>query len=257
MVSVYAPGAPAALVTPILGGAAVLLAAFIKGAIGFGFPTVATPLLSLVVDVRTAVAVLILPNIVMDGFQFARSGAPLRTVRRFAVLLLFGVAGMVAGTHLLVILSARATTLILGGFLLGFVALGLLGAVPRVPARWEPWLSPVAGLAAGVVGGITNVPGTPLVVYFQALGLSKEEFVASVAYSFLVYKLIQLGAVTWYGLLSWPLLGTSALLAAAALGTFAAGLRIQDRLDQRAFNRLVLTFLAVLGSWLVARSIRG
>ena len=42
----------------------VLVAAFIKGAIGFGFRALGTPLLSLVVDVKTAVVVLILPNIV-------------------------------------------------------------------------------------------------------------------------------------------------------------------------------------------------
>jgi len=37
------------------------------------FPTLATPLLSLAVDVKTAVVLLILPNIVMDGIQFARA----------------------------------------------------------------------------------------------------------------------------------------------------------------------------------------
>src|SRR5206468_11791832 len=77
-------------VTALLAAGAVLLAAFIKGAIGFGFPTLGTPLLSLVMDVKAAVVVLILPNIVMDGLQFARRGAPLATVRRFAVLLVFG-----------------------------------------------------------------------------------------------------------------------------------------------------------------------
>ena len=44
--------------------AVVLVAAFIKGAIGFGFPAPGTPPLSLLVDVKTAVVVLILPNIV-------------------------------------------------------------------------------------------------------------------------------------------------------------------------------------------------
>jgi len=44
-------------VIPTVMAAAVLAAAFIKGAIGFGFPSLATPLLSLVVDVKTAVPV--------------------------------------------------------------------------------------------------------------------------------------------------------------------------------------------------------
>ena len=52
--------------------AVVLGAAFVKGAIGFGFPTLGTPLLSLVVDVKTAVVVLILPNIMeAQGFSEA------------------------------------------------------------------------------------------------------------------------------------------------------------------------------------------
>jgi uncharacterized membrane protein YfcA len=44
-------------VIPALMAAVVLAAAFIKGAIGFGFPSLATPLLSLVVDVKSAVPV--------------------------------------------------------------------------------------------------------------------------------------------------------------------------------------------------------
>jgi len=36
----------------------------------------------------------------------------------------------------------------------------------------------VAGFVAGVVGGITNVPGTPLAMYFYALGMSKTDFLA-------------------------------------------------------------------------------
>jgi uncharacterized membrane protein YfcA len=61
--------------------------------------------------------------------------------------------------------------------------------------------------------------------------------------------------VAWYGLLTPALLGVSALLSVAGLAGFALGLRVQDRLDQRTFNRAVLAFLTALGLWLVARSI--
>ena len=241
--------------TAILAAGVVLLAALVKGAIGFGFPTLGTPLLSLVMDVKAAVVVLIIPNIVMDGLQFARRGAPLATVRRFATLLVFGAVGTVVGTRLLVALSSRTATLILGAFILTFVTLNVTGTAPRVPPRWEPWLSPVAGLLAGIVGGITNVPGTPLVIYFHALGLGKHDFVSSVAFTFVVYKLVQLAAVAYYGLLSLTLVGASLGLTLVALAGFALGLAVQDRLEQRAFNRAVLVFLAVLGLWLVARSL--
>jgi len=124
-----------------------------------------------------------------------------------------------------------------------------------VPPRWEPWLSPVAGLVAGVVGGISNVPGTPLVIYFHALGLDKREFLSSVAYTFVVYKVIQLGAVVYFGMLSPILLGYSLALTVAALAAFALGLKVQDRLEQQTFRRALLGFLGLLGVWLVARNL--
>ncbi|MGH7391795.1 MAG: TSUP family transporter [Candidatus Rokuibacteriota bacterium] len=238
-----------------LGAVAVLAAAFVKGAIGFGFPTLATPLLTLFIDVKTAVAVLILPNIVMDALQFRRRGAPAATMRRFAWLLVFGALGTVLGTRVLVTLSASAATLALAAVLLLFVAGSAARVSPRVPAGWEWWLSPAVGLIAGVVGGVTNVPGTPLAMYFYALRLPKHEFVQSIAFTFLVYKTIQLGAVAYYGLLTWTSLGVAVGLTAVALAGFAVGLRVQDRLAPAAFDRAVLAFLAALGVWLLARTL--
>ncbi len=117
--------------------AVVMAAALVKGAIGVGFPSLATPLLTLVVDVKTAVVVLILPNIVMDGVQFARRGAPMATARRFGLLLLAGSVGVVLGTRVLTLLSARGATLTLGIFVLIFVTLSATGLAPSVPSHWE------------------------------------------------------------------------------------------------------------------------
>ena len=230
---------------------AVAAAAFVKGSIGFGFPTLGTPLLTLLVDVKTAFLLLIVPNIVMDGLQFLRRGAPRATIRRMGWLVVFGAIGTVVGTRLLMTLSSRTVMLILGGFIVTFVALNLARLSPRLPAAWEPWASPVAGFLSGVIGGVTNVPGTPLVLYFQALGLSKHEFVSAVAFTFVLYKIAQLAVVSWYGLMTWSVLGASLLLTLAALVGFRLGLGVQDRLSASAFNRAVLGFLGVLGCWLL------
>lgn len=238
----------------LFGAATVLLAAFIKGAIGFGFPTLATPLLTLVLDVKTAFVVLIVPNIVMDGIQFARRGASLTAARRLASLIVAGAVGTVLGTRLLVALPSRTVTGALGGFILIFVVLSVARVTLRVPPGAECWTSPLAGLLTGIVGGITNVPGTPLVIYFYALGMDKYEFVRSVALSFIVYKVVQLGAVAYYGLITWGLAAVSGGLTLVALVGFGLGLAVQDRLEQRIFNRVVVVFLAGLGLWLVIRA---
>ena len=68
-------------------------------------------------------------------------------------------------------------------------------------------------------------------------------------------KGVQLVSLVWYGLLDWRLVLGSLGLAAIGLIGLGLGLKLQDRLDQRSFNRAVLVFLAVLGLWLVARAL--
>ena len=237
--------------------AAVLLAAFLKGIVGFGFPTTSTLLLALFLDVRIAVALVIIPNIVMDGVQMARRGHVLQTAQRLAVTLATGAVGIVAGTWLLVLLPAWVATLVLGVFTLAFVALNATPFTPRLGPEWERPLAPAAGFVSGIVGGLTNTPGTTLVIFFYALGFPKEEFIRSIAVSFVVFKAVQLGAVAHFGLMSWGLFTVSLGLTGVALIGFYGGLRVQDRLDQRSFNRAVLAFLALLGCWLVFRSLAG
>ena len=206
------------------------------------------------VDVKTAVAVLVIPNLVMDSLQLRRAGPIGDAPRRLAPLLLFTMIGTVIGTKLLVMLSPRTVTLTLGGFVLGYVLLDLARFSPRVPAHWELRLAAPVGLVAGIMGGITNAPGTPIALYLVALGMEKKEFIRSISFTFLVVKGFQLVTLVWYGLLGWQLALASLGLAAVALGGFAVGVKLQDRLDQRSFNRAVLVFLAVLGAWLVAKA---
>ncbi|HEV8616499.1 MAG TPA: sulfite exporter TauE/SafE family protein [Methylomirabilota bacterium] len=234
---------------------AIVAASFVKGVVAFGFPLVATPLLALALDVKTAVAVSIVPNIVMDSVQAVRGGGTWSTVRRLAVLLVFGIMGMFVGTRLLAVLPPRVATMSLGMFVLIFVTLSVTGVTLRVPLACERWLSPPIGFIAGILGGLTNVPGTALVIYFRALGMGKQEFVRSVALSFMTYKIIQLIAVAYYGLLGIDLVLISVGLTVVGLAAFALGLKVQDRLPEKTFNRTVTTFLAALGLWLVARSV--
>ena len=242
--------------TIVVGTLAVLVAAFVKGAIAFGFPTIATPLFALVVDVRTAVAILILPNLAMDIVQAVRRPGLLPVLRRHAVLYATGIAGTFLGTYWLTRFSDRQAMLVLGLFVLGFVALNASRFSLRVKPSWERYLAGPAGLVAGVMGGITNAHGTPLVVYFYALGLDKGEFVRAISLAFIVYKAAQLVAVTQAGIMTLDLFWLSVLATVIALAAFGLGLLVQDRMNQRVFNRVILGVLTALGGLLVFRAVR-
>jgi uncharacterized membrane protein YfcA len=243
------------LLTWAVGVAAVAVAAFVKGAIGFGFPTIATPILALVTDVRTAVVVLLVPNMVMDGIQIARRPGALAAARRQAPVILSGVLGLVVGTHFLVRISQRGLQVILGLVILAAVGLGLARPEWRLPAHFERPVGPAVGLFAGVLGGVTNVFGAPIALYYAAIGLGKVEFVRAVAITFLTWKASQFGAVWQVGLMEARLFEVSLGATGVGLAAFALGLRVQDRVHPQTFNRAVLSFLGVISLAMLARAL--
>src|SRR3989441_6359758 len=77
--------------------------------------------------------------------------------------------------------------------------------------------------------------------------MEKDEFVRSIAVTFLAYKLVQLVSLVTVGLLDGRLFGASLALTAVAVGAVALGLRGQDRLDARAVNPGLLLFFSANG----------
>jgi len=179
-------------------GVSLLIAAFVKGTTGLGFPMIATPTVALLLDIRTAVTILLIPNIVMDITQALRGSFPTAVLRRFAWLILLTIIGVFLGTRLLVILPLWVLNLSLGIMVLTFVASNLLRLNFQIPPRLEGALSPVVGVIGGFLNGMTNASGPALAIYLYSLKLPKKEFIKSIATIFIVTKMSQLVAVsTW------------------------------------------------------------
>jgi hypothetical protein len=234
----------------------LLAAAFMKGVTGMGFPLIATPILTLLLDIRSAVVVLIVPSMLMDITQIFRGMFPYSLLKRLFGFVLLGVVGAYIGTGFLVTLPLWVLNLCLGAMVLVFVATNLLQSELRIPASAEKLLSPLIGFAAGFLNGMTNVSGPLLAMYFYSLKLPKAEFIKAVAMIFFILKCGQIVALSSWNQFSWPLFHLSLVLVVLLCAGFYAGLKTQDRINQRVFNRGLLLVLFVIGATLVLRALR-
>lgn len=242
--------------TTIAVAGALLLAAFVKGTTGFGFPLIATPMVALLLDIRAAITILIIPNIVMDVAQIFRGSFPGAIIKRFKWLLLLTVLGVFLGTKVLVMLPLWALNLSLGVMVLVFVVSNFLRFEPAIPPRLERLSSPIVGLAVGFLNGMTNAAGPVLASYLYSLKLPKTEFVRSISTIFMITKISQLAAVSTWNLFTFETLRLSAGVTVFVLLGFYFGLKTQDRVNQKTFNRGLLVILFAIGVMLVARGLR-
>src|SRR4051812_7308422 len=102
----------------LTGALCVLLGGLTKGIIGLGMPLVSVPLLSYVMPVREAVALMAMPMLLTNTYQMFNAGRMALVVTRFWTLLLALALGIALGGYFLTSLASSALGLVLGTIVL-------------------------------------------------------------------------------------------------------------------------------------------
>ncbi len=227
---------------------ALFLGGVMKGATGAGAPVIATPALTLLFNIQTAVAVLVVPNMLSNIWQFWQFR---RHVLDQRFLLLFagsGFAGAILGTWFLVVLNQQILSLLMACAVIAFIALRL-SRPDWILRRWlaQKLVVPV-GLIGGVLQGATGISAPASLSFLNAMRLPRNSFIGTISVFFVAMSVAQLPTLWAVGLIT---LNTLALglgsLVMIALG-MPFGNWLARRWSARVFDRVMLTLLALLAA---------
>ncbi|MEM8785305.1 MAG: sulfite exporter TauE/SafE family protein [Pseudomonadota bacterium] len=235
--------------------AAFLAGGFVKGLVGTGLPTLALGLLVLAVDLKTAIALMVVPALLTNLVQALKGGAFRTLVHRLRTMLLTLIVGVVIGTSILAVARSDMLVIGLGGVLIVYGALGVSAIRLPSPGPGERWQSPLVGLVSGLIAGTTGTLNVPSALYLQALGLSRDRLIQAMGIVFGTGSIVLLVTLTGRSLLT----PTLALLSLAGLPTAligqALGGRVRRHLDEAMFLRVFFVSLAVIGIALIVRTL--
>lgn len=236
---------------------AVLLMGISKGGLGSGLGIVATPLVALAVPAPQAAAILLPILLVMDAVGLlAYRGVFHR--RHLGLLLAGGVAGIVLGALTFRHFSDALIRVMLGAMAIVFVLHRLRAGLSTTPAAAP---SAAKGLfwstLSGLTSTISHAGGPPLSVYLLPLQLDKAVLVGTTVIFFAVINAVKVVPYAWLGLFDPANLATSLVLAPLAPVGILLGVRLQRRLPQEVFYRLVYALLVVVGAKLLFDGVRG
>ena len=103
------------------------LAGTVQGALGVGFPMLATPLITLVSDMRTAVVLVLLPCVASTVTNVVKAGPLLRTLRQFWFMPICMFIGALIGARLFVAYASFPFALLLASVILLYLYLDRRG----------------------------------------------------------------------------------------------------------------------------------
>jgi uncharacterized membrane protein YfcA len=232
-----------------------LLAGWVKGVVGMGLPTVAMAALGLVMQPVQAAALLVVPSLVTNVWQFS-AGPDVRGIaRRLATMLLLVCVGTGVGIQLLTSGNSRWPSVALGSVLAGYGLLGLVLPRMSVSTRSEPALSPAVGIITGVLTGATGVFVVPAVPYLSALGFTKDELIQALGLSFTVSTIALAVGLGVSGSYSRGLVLASLVAVIPALAGMFIGQATRDRIEPAAFRRWFFVAMFLVGGYMVAKGV--
>ena len=234
--------------------AVVILAGVVQGALGLGFPTLATPLIAVVSDIRTAVIIVLLPCIATIVTGLVRSGFLRQALAEFWMMPAYMLIGAAVGTRIFIAFPEFPYALLLAALIVVYLNLDRLGGGDSklLRAHRGPF-GAVFGLVAGVTEGTANVAAPALVVYYLALGIQPAIMVQALNICFLTGKSTQFATLAYAGgvtMTQWAMTLPLAVIAAAGA---VYGIRIRNRIDASTYRRWLRGALWVIAGILVAQ----
>jgi hypothetical protein len=235
----------------IMVGMVFCLAGFVKGMVGLGLPTVSLGLLSIIVDLPTAMALLVMPSLATNVWQALAGGQIGALWRRLWRFLLMAVVMVHLGAQLSTLVETQFLHRCLGALLLLYAISGLMTKPPQLSPRLEMILGPVCGAINGLLTGLTGTLFVPGVMFLQSIGLPRDALVQAMGMLFAA-STASLGLALYrHDLmpLSLGILSAAALL--PALIGMQIGLGLRQRLSQDLFRQLFLIALGGLGGYIL------
>lgn len=232
-----------------------LLAGTVKGVIGLGLPTVCLGLLTVALDLPTAMALLLVPSLVTNAWQAAVGGHALTIMRRLWPFMAAATATVWLGAAVFTRVDLAVLSMLLGCLLAAYAVLSLSGVRFAVAERQEAWIGPMAGVANGVLTGLTGSFVVPGVMYLQSLGMSRDMLIQAMGILFTASTLALALALQGNGLLSRDLGLMSAVGLVPALAGMMIGQRFRRRLSEAVFRRVFFLALLALGFYIIVNAL--
>ncbi|MEL7115509.1 MAG: sulfite exporter TauE/SafE family protein [Pseudomonadota bacterium] len=232
--------------------ATYIFAATAKGITGLGFSTTCLPILALIVGLKDALPLVIIPSVWSNLLVMRQAGRFGETLQRFWPMFLALFPGLAFGLWTLSRIDGVDAGAVLGIILLVWTAFAYLNPDLRLPARWERPLAPISGCITGVVNGITGSQVMPAVPFLMSLHLERNLFLQAINCSFTLSSLVMALGLSRLGLFSVHDLVISAIGAVFVVLGLRLGTAIRDRLSERFFRNAVLAMLSLMGATLLA-----
>jgi len=232
-----------------------LLAAFVHGAFGFGFPLLSTPLLLLGFDLRTAILLTLVPTVSINLVSILSEHHWRAALRDYWPIPAFTIVGSFLGTQVLLNVDPDPFRFLLAVMLIGYLVSDHLHRSEHV-IRVPKWGMALFGLLLGLLAGVVNIFAPLVVAYALYTRMPVALMVATFNLSFITSKSGQIIGFVSQGAFDLGVVKLAVFALPLILGALWLGIRVRKRVDMATYRGMLRGSLWVISVAILLDALR-
>ena len=232
------------IITAIL--VAFSLGGILKGATGAGAPIITIPVIAAFYDVRIAVIIMVVPNLLTNIgqlYQFRKTILPKFFTLSFA---LGGGIGAFLGTILLVNLSIKILTLSVAFIVIIYILLKLIVPSWKLTYKKAKKLVFLMGTGGGVLQGTAGLSAPISITFLNSMKLERNQFIPTISVYFGVMSIFQMPTLYYYDFLNLEIIIVSFISTLVLLSFMPLGSWIAKSVSKESFDKITLILLGFI-----------
>ena len=232
------------IITAVL--VAFSLGGILKGATGAGAPIITIPVIAAFYDVRIAVIIMVVPNLLTNIgqlYQFRKTILPKFFTLSFA---LGGGIGAFLGTILLVNLSIKILTLSVAFIVIIYILLKLIVPSWKLTYKRAEKLVFLMGTGGGVLQGTAGLSAPISITFLNSMKLERNQFIPTISVYFGVMSIFQMPTLYYYDFLNLEIIIISFVSTLVLLLFMPFGSWIAKSVSKESFDKITLILLGFI-----------
>lgn len=222
------------------------LGGILKGATGAGAPIITIPVIAAFYDVRIAVIIMVVPNLLTNIgqlYQFRKTILPKFFTLSFA---LGGGIGAFLGTILLVNLSIKILTLSVAFIVIIYILLKLIVPSWKLTYKKAEKLVFLMGTGGGVLQGTAGLSAPISITFLNSMKLERNQFIPTISVYFGVMSIFQMPTLYYYDFLNLEIIIVSFISTLVLLLFMPFGSWIAKSVSKESFDKITLILLGFI-----------
>ena len=234
------------LITIIAIFTAFALGGILKGATGAGAPIITIPVIAAFYDVRIAVIIMVIPNLLTNIgqlYQFRKTILPSFFTVSFA---LGGGIGAFLGTILLVSLPIKILTLSVAIIVIIYILLKIAVPTWKLVYGKAKKLVFIMGAGGGILQGSAGLSAPISITFLNSMKLERNQFIPTISVYFGVMSIFQMPTLYYYDFLNIEIIIVSIMSTIVLMCFMPLGSWIAKSISKETFDKVTLILLGFI-----------